>query len=69
MHSGRCLVNVLAETQGKRSGTPLVVAEAVPYKGRWVFTNFHHGESKNSEDENLLDLLARLKNARKNATK
>lgn len=50
-------------TSGEKDSEP-VVAELAWQNGKWVFTNFHYGQSGSHEDENLVSILRQLKKDR-----
>jgi hypothetical protein len=58
--NGRCWAPVYGASPGRKSAKPDVTAELVLKGRRWLFANFHYGKSKNTEDEDLIDLLTHL---------
>lgn len=64
---GKFFVDVYAEWKEPsvpKSKGPDIVAELSAQEGRYVFENFHYGETKFKENENLLSILKVLENDR-----
>ena len=59
-----CRVPVHGESTGKRIPKPDVTAELRRENGKWLFVNFHYGKSQWSADENLVDILKKLREDR-----
>lgn len=59
----RYWVEVYSVSSGKKSPKPVVVPELTLKAGRWIFVNFHYGNSKDSGFENLVSLLKNLRRA------
>jgi hypothetical protein len=57
----RYWVEIYSLTSGKKSAKPDVAPELMFKDGRWIFVNFHYGESEHSEDENLVSTLKILR--------
>lgn len=57
----RYWVEIYSLTSGKKSAKPDVVPELMFKDGRWIFVNFHYGESELPEDENLVSTLKTLR--------
>ena len=53
----RYRVEVYSVSSGKKSPKPVVVPELTLKAGRWIFVNFHYGNSKDSGFENLVSLM------------
>jgi hypothetical protein len=69
-HKGdRYLVDLFGVREGKKSLEPDVVPELALQNGKWVFTNFHHGESDIRVNENLVSILQQLKKDREKTAK
>jgi hypothetical protein len=65
----RYLVDVFCILEGKKSPKPDVVPELALENGKWVFVNFHYGESDTPVNENLLSILQQLKKDREKTAK
>ena len=65
----RYLVELRGISSGKKSEKPAVVAELTQNDGRWLFVNFHYGETKYPEDENLVSVLKNLRASRQKQAK
>ena len=65
----RYLVDVFGVWEGKKNPKPDVVPELALQNGKWVFTNFHYGETDISVNENLVRILQQLKKDRDKAAK
>lgn len=60
----KCMAEVHSVESGRTSPKPDVVAELALKDGKWVFVNFHYGKSQWSADENLVDILRKLREDR-----
>jgi hypothetical protein len=62
-------VDVFGVWGGKKNAKPDVVPELALVNGKWIFTNFHYGESDIPVNENLVSILQQLKKDREKPTK
>lgn len=60
----QCMVDVHSVESGRTSSKADVVAELALKDGKWIFVNFHYGKSQWSADENLIDILRKLREDR-----
>lgn len=67
IRDNRCSTEVYKVSPGTKGVRPDVVPQLMFQAGRWTFVNFHYGKGKESTDENLLQILARLRKSRQHA--
>lgn len=63
------LVDVFGILEGKQLPKPDVVPELTLENGKWIFTDFHYGESDTPANENLIGILQQLKKDREKPKK
>ena len=62
-------VDVFGVWEGKKNSKPDVVPELALKDGKWVFTNFHYGQTDIPVNENLMSILQQLKKDREKPAK
>ncbi len=65
----RYWIEVYSVSSGKKNATPDVMPEVMYDNGRCMFANFHYGQSKWSDDENVLSMLKKLREEREKPAK
>jgi hypothetical protein len=62
-------VDVFGVWEGKKNPKPDVVPELALQNGKWIFVNFHYGDSDIPVNENLVSILQQLKKDREKTAK
>ena len=64
MKDGMCLAEIHAVPATDKTSKPEATAELRLETGAWKFVNFHYGAENGPENENLMNILSRLKRDR-----